>query len=222
MDFESFVRDQVRSGDVVGLGTGRAAERCVRTLGARVAEGLDVRGVATSRATEDLARALAIPLVSLEDVPGVDVAFDGADEVDPEGRMIKGYGGALLREKVVAASAQRVVIVVGPEKCVAQLGTFGRLPVEVLPFALAPVLRRLEQLGIPGTARRQGDRPLRSDNGHLLVDCRLGPLSDPAALDRALHGIPGLLETGLFLDRRATIAIVGPDGVQVRVPSAGD
>jgi ribose 5-phosphate isomerase A len=216
MDLESFLRDQVRFGDVVGLGTGRAAERIVRVLGARVAEGLAVRGVATSRATEDLARSVAIPLVSLADVPGVDVAFDGADEVDPEGRMIKGYGGALLREKVVAASAERVVILVGPEKCVAQLGTRGRLPVEVLPFALAAVLRRLEQLGIPGTPRHHGGRIQHSDNGHALVDCRVRAISDPAALDRALHAIPGLLETGLFLDRRATIAVDGPDGVQVR------
>jgi ribose 5-phosphate isomerase A len=210
---ESYALDQIRPGQLVGLGTGRAAARFVRALGERVAEGLAVRGVATSRATEELARSLGIPLVPLDEVSRVDVAVDGADEVDPEGRLIKGYGGALVREKIVAASAARVVILVGPEKCVPRLGARGRLPVEVLPFALASVRRRLEQLGVPGTPR---DHP--SDNGNALVDCRIGPLSDPRELDRALRAIPGLIETGLFLDLDATIAIDHPDGVGLATP----
>jgi ribose 5-phosphate isomerase A len=218
MTLESYALEQIRSGQVVGLGSGRAAERFVRALGARVEAGLEVRGVPTSRVTAELARSLGIPLVSLDEVSRVDVAVDGADEVDPDRRMIKGYGGALLREKIVAASAQRVVILVGPEKCVARLGTFGRLPVEVLPFALASVGRRLEQMGIPGTLRLRGDRPQSSDNGNYLVDCRIDPLSDPSGLDRALHAIPGLLETGLFLDLDATIAIEQPNGVEIRTP----
>jgi ribose 5-phosphate isomerase A len=215
---ERYALEQVRPGQVIGLGTGRAAERFVRALGERVAEGLDVRGVATSRSTEGLARELGIPLVALDEVPGVDLAVDGADEVDPEGRLIKGYGGALLREKIVAAAAARVVILVGPEKCVSRLGARGRLPVEVLPFALASVRRRLEQLGVPGTPRKQGEHPQLSDNGNVLVDCRIGPLADPWELDRALHAIPGLLETGLFLDLAATIAIERPRGVEIRIP----
>jgi ribose 5-phosphate isomerase A len=190
----------------------------VRALGARVAAGLEVRAVPTSRATADLARTLGVPLVSLDDVERVDLAVDGADEVDPEGRLIKGYGGALLREKVVAACADRVLILVGPEKCVPRLGTRGRLPVEVLSFALTPVRRRLEQLGLPSSVRQEGGRPQCSDNGNLLVDCEIGPLSDPEQLDRALHGIPGLLETGLFLDFRAVIAVEQADGVEIRVP----
>jgi ribose 5-phosphate isomerase A len=190
----------------------------VRALGDRVASGLAVRGIPTSRATADLALALGIPLVSLDDTPRIDLAVDGADEVDPDGRLIKGYGGALLREKVVASIADRVVILVGAEKCVAQLGARGRLPVEVLPFAATPVRRRLAQLGIPGVPRLEGGRPKLSDNGNLLVDCQVGPLPDPDALDRALHAIPGLLETGLFLDRRAAIAIEGANGVVVREP----
>ena len=215
---ESYALDQIRPGQLVGLGTGRAAERFVRALGARVREGLDVRGVATSRATEELARALGIPLVAIDEMSGVDIAVDGADEVDPEGRLIKGYGGALLREKIVAASAARVVILVGPEKCVARLGARGRLPVEVLPLALASVRRRLERLGVDGAPREREGSLLLSDNGNLLVDCRVGPLSDPSELDRALHAIPGLLETGLFLDLGATIAIERPDGAEIRVP----
>jgi ribose 5-phosphate isomerase A len=213
---EGYALDQIRSGQLVGLGTGRAAERFVRALGARVADGLAVRGVATSRATEELARSLGIPLVALDEIANVDVAVDGADEVDPHGRLIKGYGGALLREKIVAASAARVVILVGPEKCVAQLGARGRLPVEVLPLAWASVRPRLEHLGVPGTPR-----PQRSDNGNLLVDCRIGPLSDPSELDRALHAVPGLVETGLFLDLAAAIAIDRPDGVEIRGPHRG-
>lgn len=218
MTLESYALDQVRPGHVLGLGSGRAAERFVRALGARVEAGLEVRGIPTSRATADLARTLGIPLVSLDDAPRVDLAVDGADEVDPEGRLIKGYGGALLREKIVAAFADRVLILVGPEKCVPRLGTRGRLPVEVLPFALMPVRRRLEQLGVPGSLRQEGGRSQRSDNGNLLVDCEIGPLSDPDDLDRALHGVPGLLETGLFLDFRAVIAVEQADGVEIRTP----
>jgi len=213
---ESYALDQIRPGQLVGLGTGRAAERFVRALGARVQDGFSVRGVATSLATEDLARSLGIPIVPLAEVACVDLAVDGADEVDPERRLIKGYGGALLREKIVAASAARVVILVGPEKCVAQLGAHGRLPLEVLPSALASVLRRLEELGVPGTPRRTGGELQCSDNHNALVDCRIGPLADASALDRALHGIPGLLETGLFLDLDATIAIGHPDGTEIR------
>jgi ribose 5-phosphate isomerase A len=213
---ESYALDQIHDGQVVGLGSGRAAERFVRALGARVSAGLEVRGVATSNATASLARALGIPLVTLEDVPEIDVAVDGADEVDPEGRLIKGYGGALLREKIVATSASRVVILVGAEKCVPSLGTRGRLPIEVLPFALASVRRRLALLGVPGTPRMRDAAWLTSDNANLLLDCVVGPLSDPAGLDRALHAIPGLLETGLFLDLPATIAIEQTQGLEIR------
>ena len=213
MTLESYALDQVRPGHVLGLGSGRAAERFVRALGARVAAGLAVRGVPTSRATEALARSLGIPLVALDDAARIDLAVDGADEVDPQGRLIKGYGGALLREKVVAAFAERVWILVGVEKCVPRLGTRGRLPIEALPFALAPVRRRLAQLGVPGSVREQ-----RSDNGNLLLDCAVGPLADPEALDRDLHTIPGVLETGLFLDLRAVIAIEHADRVEIRDP----
>jgi len=215
---EGYALDRIRPGDVVGLGSGRAASRFVRALGARVAGGLAVRGVATSAATAELARGQGIPLVTLADVARVDVAVDGADEVDPDGRLIKGYGGALLREKVIATSAADVVILVGPEKCVPRLGTRGRLPVEVLPFAWPAVRRRLAALGLPGTPRDRDGRPERSDNGNLLVDCAVGPLPDPAGLDRALHEIPGLLETGLFLELRATVVVEQAHALEIRVP----
>jgi ribose 5-phosphate isomerase A len=215
---ESYALEHVRPGLVLGLGSGRAAQRFVRALGVRVKAGLDVRGVPTSNETADLARSLGIPLVSLEDAPRLDLAVDGADEVDPEGRMIKGYGGALLREKVVAAAADRVLILVGPEKCVARLGSRGRLPIEVLPFATTPVRRRLEQLGVASSVREADGTPVSSDNGNVLVDCRIGPLAEPWELERTLHAIPGVLETGLFLDRRALIAIERHDGVEIQNP----
>ena len=218
MTLEEYALQQIRPGHVVGLGSGRAAERFVRALGAQVAKGLAVRGVATSEATASLARAQGIPLVTLEEVARVDVAVDGADEVDPKGGLIKGYGGALLREKVVATSATRAVILVGEEKCVPVLGSRGRLPLEVLPFAWGSVRRRLEALGLPAAPRRHEGRVQPSDNGNWLVDCEVGPLPDPAGLDRTLHAIPGLLETGLFLDLRPAIAIERPDGVEVRTP----
>jgi ribose 5-phosphate isomerase A len=215
---EAFALDAIQPGHVVGLGSGRAAERFVRALGARVAEGLAVRGVATSEATASLARSLKIPLVTLDEVARVDVAVDGADEVDPRGELIKGYGGALLREKVVATSAARALILVGAEKCVPVLGTRGRLPLEVLPFAWGSVRRRLEALGLAAAPRRHEGRVQTSDNGNWLVDCEVGPLSDPAGLDRALHAIPGVLETGLFLGLCAAIAVERPDGVEIRTP----
>jgi ribose 5-phosphate isomerase A len=215
---EEYALDWIRPGHVVGLGSGRAAERFVHALGARVAGGLAVRGVATSEATASLARAQGIPLVTLEEVARVDVAVDGADEVDPKGGLIKGYGGALLREKIVATSAARAVILVGAEKCVPVLGSRGRLPLEVLPFAWGSVQRRLEALGLPAAPRRHEGRVQASDNGNWLVDCEVGPLSDPAGLDRALHEIPGLLETGLFLDLRPAIAVERPEGLEVRTP----
>src|SRR5947207_11937694 len=177
----------VAGGQVIGLGTGHAAAAFVHALGARVAAGLDVRGVPTSEATAALARGLGIKLVSPDDVEVVDVAIDGADEVDPRGDLIKGYGGALVREKVVAALARRFIVLVGADKLVPVLGSRGRLPVEVVPFAAGPCRRRLEALGYPATLRTADGAPVVTDNGNRLLDCRIGPIADPAALEAALR-----------------------------------
>ena len=197
----------VSSGQVVGLGTGQAASAFVRALGQRVAGGLDVRGVPTSETTASMARQLGIKLVTLDDVDAVDVAVDGADEVDPHGDLIKGYGGALLRERVVASIARRFVILVGPEKLVRVLGSRGRLPVEVVPFAAASCRRRLEALGYPADVRIADGRPVITDNGNLLLDCRVGAMKDPRALDATVRAIPGVVGTGLFLDMRPTVLL---------------
>jgi len=197
----------VASGQIVGLGTGRAATAFARALGQRAAAGLDVRGVATSEAAAAVARALGIKLVSLDDVDVVDVAVDGADEVDPRGDLIKGYGGALLREKVVASVARRFVVLVGREKLVPVLGSRGRLPVEVVPFAAAPCRRRLEAMGCPADVRMQDGRPAITDNGNLLLDAAVRPITDPRGLESAIRAIPGVVATGLFLGMAPTVLL---------------
>lgn len=198
----------VRSGAVVGLGSGRAAAAFIRVLGERVAGGLQVRGVPTSNASAALAREFGVPLTTLDEVESVGVTVDGADEVDPRQNLIKGYGGALVREKIVASSSERLVILVGEEKLVPMLGSRGRLPVEVLPFGLAACRRRLETMGLPSTPRRQGEELYITDNGNHILDCRVPPLQDPAATDAALAGIPGVVGTGLFVNMAPTVLVL--------------
>ena len=188
----------VAPGHVVGLGTGRAATAFIEALAVRVRAGLDIRGVPTSRGTAELARRLGIPLTTLDDAD-VDVAIDGADEVDPHLDLMKGYGGALLREKVVAAAARRFVVLVGREKLVPALGSHGRLPIEIVGFAAGPCRRRLSTLGYPPRLRATGSEPIVTDNGNLILDCQVGPLVDPPAVDAAIRAIPGVVGTGLFL-----------------------
>jgi len=197
----------VANGQVLGLGTGQAASAFVRALGQRVGGGLDVRGVPTSEATAAQARGLGIKLLTPDDVEALDLAVDGADEVDPRCNLLKGYGGALVREKVVASLARRRLILVGGEKLVPVLGTRGRLPIEVIPFATAPCRHRLEALGYPAELRTSGGMPVVSDNGNRLLDCRVGPIADPAALDATLRAIPGVVGTGLFIDMNPTVLV---------------
>lgn len=207
----------VQEGDVVGLGTGRAAAAFVEALGLRVRDGLPVRGVPTSRATEEQARRLGIPLVGLEAVDAIDVTVDGADEVDPRLDLIKGYGGALVREKVVAAASRRLVILVGPEKLVPVLGARGRLPVEVLPFALPFCRERLRALGCDGAPRDADGSPFVTDNGNRILDCKIAPIEDPAALDAAIRAVPGVVGTGLFVGMASAVLVEGETDARLRV-----
>jgi ribose 5-phosphate isomerase A len=214
--------DYVRDGTAIGLGTGRAATEFVRALGARVRDGLRVRGVPTSRATAELAASLGIALVELADEARLDVTIDGADEVDPHLDLIKGYGGALVREKIVAASSNRLVILVGKEKIVTALGARGRLPVEVVPFGLALCRRRLGEIGCAPVLRVQVDgKPFLTDNGNYILDCGIEPISDPPAFDGAIRAIPGVVGTGLFVGMAAAVLVQDGDRVDVRErPSA--
>lgn len=190
---------EIHDGFIVGLGSGRAATAFVRALGARVRAGLRVRGVPTSQATADVAIAEGIPLLALDEAGRLDVTVDGADEVDPHLNLIKGYGGALVREKIVAAASARLVILVGTEKLVQQLGQRGVLPVEVVPFGAAFCRRRLAELGYDSTPRLAAGHTFITDNGNYILDCRVAGLDDPAAVDRRLQAIPGVVGTGLFI-----------------------
>ena len=207
----------VRDGMTLGLGTGRAAAAFVRALGARVADGLQVTGVPTSEATAELAGQLGIPLARLEDVETLDITFDGADEVDQHLDLIKGYGGAMVREKIVAASSNRLVILVGPEKLVRDLGQRGRLPIEVLPFGEAVVRRELERLGLDADRRvDEHSKCVVTDKGNWILDAKLQTPLDASALESAIISIPGVLGTGFFLAMADAIIIGGEDDVEVR------
>ncbi|MFQ5802186.1 MAG: ribose-5-phosphate isomerase RpiA [Candidatus Methylomirabilales bacterium] len=203
----------VQDGAVVGLGTGRAATAFLRALADRVKEGLSVRGVPTSETTARLARELGIPLVGLDEGP-IDVTIDGADEVDPQLNLIKGYGGALVRERIVTAASRMQVILVDDSKLVPILGTRGRLPVELIPFALPLCVRRLKELGYQPALRSVEGKPFFSDNGNVILDCAIGPLEDPAAFDSEIRNIPGVVGTGLFLGTAHTVLIA--EGGMVR------
>jgi ribose 5-phosphate isomerase A len=207
----------VRDGMTLGLGTGRAAAAFVTALGTRVAEGLQITGVPTSEATAELAARLGIPLARLEDVEALDITFDGADEVDDQLDLIKGYGGAMVREKIVAASSNQLVILVGPEKLVDHLGQRGRLPIEVLPFGEAVVRRELERLGLD-TDLRTDDRSktVVTDNGNWILDAKLQTPLDANALESAITTIPGVLGTGFFLGMADAVIIGSGKDVEVR------
>ena len=206
---------EISEGSVVGLGTGRAATAFVRVLGERVRSGLRVRGVATSEATASLARELGIEMAEIDDVPAIDVTVDGADEVDSRLDLIKGYGGALLREKIVASASKRLIILVGAEKVVPVLGTRGRLPVEVVVFGHGLCARRLAELGCPAALRLSEGRPFQTDNGNLILDCAVGLIADAAALDAQIRAITGVVATGLFPGR--TDLVLVQEGHAVRV-----
>jgi ribose 5-phosphate isomerase A len=213
---EELALEFVRDGSDIGLGTGRAATAFVRALGERVKAGLRVRGVPTSEATAKLAQGLGIPLTTLDEAPFLDVTVDGADEVDPNLDVIKGYGGAMVREKIVATAARKLVILVGPEKLVENLGQRGKLPVEVIPFGVATCRRRLDALGYPASVRETGGKPFVTDNGNLILDCAVNAIAEPAKLDADIRAIPGVLGTGLFLGMAAAVIVTSEEGATIR------
>lgn len=192
----------------IGLGSGRTAKAFVRALGERIRNGcLRIQGVPTSEETARLARDEGIPLVTLADVETLDVTVDGADEVDPQLDLIKGYGRDMVREKIVAASSRRLVILVGDEKLVAQLGTRGKLPVEVVPFALPLCERRLAELGCQPVRYVRDGRLFVTDNGNHIFDCQIGAIPDALRLELDIRAIPGVVGTGLFLGMADTVLV---------------
>ena len=209
----------VEPGMRLGLGTGSTAAHFVELLGARVKAGLDVLCVPTSEATRLQAAGLGIPLTTLDETPSLDLTVDGADELDNELRLIKGGGGALLREKIVAAASARLVIIADASKRVAMLGTFP-LPVEIVRFGHIATRNMIQDLA--GEAGCTGDIRLRlspagipfvTDNGNFILDCAFGAIEDPDMLDEALKMIPGVVENGLFLGLAELAIVAGPGGI---------
>lgn len=213
--------DYVEPGMKLGLGTGSTAAHFVELLAGKVAEGLNIVGVPTSKATRAQAESLGVPLANLDDIPFLDLTVDGADELDDQLRLIKGGGGALLREKIVATASESMLVISDFSKRVETLGSFP-LPVEVLQFGLRSTLHLMEVLssdaGCSGEmAVRKGPdgTPFVSDNGNYIVDCSFGRIDDPEALDDALKFVPGVVEHGLFLGIADHAIVSGPTGVQV-------
>jgi ribose 5-phosphate isomerase A len=198
----------VRDGDIVGLGSGSTAEYAVRLLGERVQAGLKIRGIPTSQRTTELAQSVGIPLTTLEEFQKIDVTIDGADEIDPELQLIKGGGGALLREKIVASACKRMVVIADSSKRVQILGEFP-LPVEVIAFAEPLLSKKIAALGASVKLRQYAyGNPFVTDEGHHILDCHFGEIPDPRALAHQLNAMPGVVEHGLFVDM-ATIALIG-------------
>ena len=202
----------VKPGQTLGLGTGRAASAFMRALGA---SGISVRGVPTSKASDELARSVGIPIVTLAEAGKIDVDIDGADAVDPRFNLIKGYGGALVREKIVAASSRRFVVLVGYEKIVKRLGEQGPLPVEVIPFGVSLVTAKIKAMGMKPQVREKDGQKFITDNGNLILDCAVKTITNPARLDRDLLAIPGVVGTGLFI-AMADLVLVAESSGKIR------
>ena len=207
--------DEIKSGMVVGLGTGSTAAHLVRLLGAALAAGRlqDIVAIPTSERTAAMARELGIPLTTLDDTAAIDVTIDGADEFDPQLQLIKGLGGALLREKIVASVSRRLIIIADDRKRVAWLGTHAPVPVEVVPFAHRPVIAHLQALGARPVLRQvAGGKPFITDENNFILDAFVDPIQDPRALAAAIRRQPGVVEHGLFIDMTAAVIMADSAG----------
>jgi ribose 5-phosphate isomerase A len=204
----------VHDGQVVGLGTGSTATIAIRLLGERVRNGLKIRGIPTSTASRDLANELGIPLTAFDEVEEIDVTIDGADEFDPALNLIKGGGGAMLREKIVASASKQLVVVTDSSKRVPVLGRFP-VPVEVIEFAQPLIARKISELGAKVVLRVDAARKAYlTDEGHHILDCHFGEIPDPAALARQLSDMPGIVEHGLFVGMASVVLMAQAEKVE--------
>ena len=208
--------EYVEDGMLLGLGTGTTVYWSILKLGELVKNGLTVHCASTSKKTENLAVELGISLINPSELSELDLTIDGADEFDENFNLIKGGGGALLREKIVASISRRFVVVVDDTKFVSVLGGFP-LPVEIVPFSWNAITERIAKLGCIPTLRKEKAVPFITDNGNYILDCRFNAINEPAALNTQLHTIPGVVETGLFV-RMADVVVVGSENsVDIRV-----
>jgi ribose 5-phosphate isomerase A len=209
--------DFVKPGMTIGLGTGTTVYWFIQELGRRIKQGLDVRAVPTSLQTVQLAKESGIGLADLDTMDGLSLTVDGADEIDPQGRLIKGGGGALLQEKIVAAASAELIIIADSSKLVQQLGRFP-LPVEVIPFGYKQVIRKIAGAGICRSVilRQKNEQPVITDHQHYILDCACEKIDDASSLNSALHLIPGVVETGLFINM-ASKAVIGYEDGRIEV-----
>jgi ribose 5-phosphate isomerase A len=200
--------EEVRSGMVVGLGSGSTAELAVEALGRKVESGLEILGVPTSEQTRRLATRFRIPLAPAKEVPVIDLTIDGADQVERKTlAMVKGLGGALLREKIVASASKRMIVVVDQSKIVDNLGGATPLPIEIVSFGWQRTIGRLADLGLAPTLRQAGRRPFVTDGGNLIADCAIPRIDEAKRLDQELSALTGVVETGLFLEFASTVIV---------------
>lgn len=209
--------EAIRSGMVVGLGTGSTAVFAVRRIGELLAAGSlrDIIGIPTAEVTAREAERAGVPLGTLDDHPTIDLTIDGADEIDPQLNLIKGLGGALLREKIVAASSRRFIIIADETKLVERLGMRAPAPVEVIPFARRPVADYLASLGAAVVERQREGRTFITDEGNIILDCRFAEPFDPPEIGRLIRARPGVVEHGLFLGMATEAVVAGASGVVV-------
>lgn len=209
--------EAIQSGMVVGLGTGSTAVFAVRRIGELLAAGglRDIVGIPTAEVTAREAERAGVPLGTLDDHPTIDLTIDGADEIDPQLNLIKGLGGALLREKIVAASSRRFIIIADETKLVERLGTRAPAPVEVIPFARRPVADYLASLGAAVVERQREGRTFITDEGNIILDCRFAEPFDPPEMGRLIRARPGVVEHGLFLGMATEAVVAGASGVVV-------
>ena len=213
--------EQIASGMVVGLGTGSTAKYAVERIGELFQNGAlkDIVGIPSSVQTEKLALSVGIPLTTFEEHPVIDINIDGADEVDPALNLIKGGGGALLREKVIAQASRINVIIVDESKLSNQLGTHWALPIEVVPFACPSEIRVLRELGADVSIRKSGDDALfKTDQNNLILDANFGPMADPASLAVKLDNRAGISGQGLFIELTSKVIVAGKDGIRELKP----
>ena len=208
--------EEVQSGAIVGLGTGSTVLHVLHALGEKVRDGLNIIGIATSKQTETISAQQGIPLSTLAEHAKIDLTIDGADEIDANLNLIKGGGGALVREKIIAHASKRLVIVADEGKLVPVLGTTFALPVEVLQFGWEATQTAINNICGRSTLRSSGKKPFLSDNGNYILDCHFEEIRQPARIESQLNNLPGVVENGLFVNRADKAVIGAESGVEIQ------